>query len=116
MGLAVVVLLTGCGVPSRDVLRTKPDESLTREAYLDTPVIADDRGREIELRTTRNEVFRLLGRSRVAYPRLGLSCVLYPINGTARRDEFGSPAADEWEFCFDDSDRVRTRLRVSTVS
>ena len=116
MGLAVVVLLTGCGVPSRDALRTKPDESLTREAYLDTPVIVDDQGREIELRTTRDEVVRLLGRSRIAYPRLGLSCVLYPISGTERRDEFGSPAADEWEFCFDESDRVRTRLRVSTVS
>lgn len=110
------MLLAGCGVPSRDALRTKPDEMLTREAYLDTPVIADDQGRGIALRMTRDEVFRRLGPSRVAYPRLSLSCVLYPISGTERRDDFGSPAADEWEFCFDDSDRVRTRLRVSTVS
>lgn len=98
------------------MLRTKPDETLTREAYLDTPVIAEEQGREIALRTPREEVFRRLGASRIAYPRLGLGCVLYPISGTERRDEFGSPAADEWEFCFDDSDRVRTRLHISTVS
>lgn len=108
------VLLSACGVPNRDVLRTKPDEGLTREAYLDTPLIEDDQGRAIELGTTRGALFKALGQSQVVYPRGRLTCVLYPIRGTERRDDFGSPMADEWEFCFDDSDHVRKRRRIST--
>ncbi len=107
------VLLTACGVPNRDVLQTKPDEGLTREAYLDTPLIDDSQGRAIERRTSRSALFEGLGRSRVVYPRGGLECVLYPVRGTERRDDFGSPVADEWEFCFDDSDSVASATRVS---
>lgn len=108
------VLLSACGVSNRDVLQTKPDEGLTREAYLDTPLIDDSQGRAIERRTPRGALFQRLGRSRVVYPRGELMCVLYPIRGTERRDDFGSPMADEWEFCFDDSDQLLTRRRISS--
>jgi hypothetical protein len=100
-------------LPDREALREEPDERLTREAYLDTPLIEDARAREIERGASRAEVFERLGRSRVGYPRGLSTCFLYPIRGTERRDAFGSPAADEWEFCFGAADELVVRRRIS---
>ena len=86
---------------------------MTREAYLDTPLIDDGQARAIERSTSRAEVFERLGRSHVGYPRGASTCFLYPIRGTERRDAYGSPAADEWEFCFGAADQLVVRRRIS---
>jgi hypothetical protein len=111
--LAALALCSGCAsrvdATSTDTI---PSEGHTREAYLDTPVVTDARVRAVPAGATRREVTARLGRAHVVYPRDGLTCVLYPILGTQRRDRFGSPFADEWELCFDEAGGLAARTRV----
>ncbi|HSL63745.1 MAG TPA: hypothetical protein VK874_03725 [Gaiellaceae bacterium] len=108
-----LVVLTGCaGRVDATSPGATPTELQTREAYLDTPVVTDDQGRAVEPGSTRREVEGRLGHSRVVYRHAGRTCLLYPIIGTQRRDEFGSPVADEWELCFDASGRLAAKALI----
>jgi hypothetical protein len=109
---ASLVLLAGCGGQIGAANEPVPNELHTREAYLDTPLITDDSANAIPLRTTRAAVAGRIGRSHVGYRRAGRECRLYPIAGTQRRDAFGSPLADEWEFCFDAAGRLAVKTRI----
>jgi hypothetical protein len=118
--LVVVVSLTGCAAAREGeppVPKRQPTEAETRDAYFNTPVITDDSGRAVKLGGTRAGLFRLFeGRAAVAYRRARLACVVYPILGTQRWDAHGVPVAAEWEFCFDDGNRLvaKRRLRIGS--
>lgn len=110
---AFAALVSGCGTSATRSAR--PTEVETREAYLGTPVIVDEQGRKVPLGTTRKAVERKLGSAAITYLRrvegAYRGCIIYPINGTQVWDRYGSPEADEWEFCFDRG-RVMTKRRI----
>jgi hypothetical protein len=75
-------------------------------------IVADAAGRA-KLGITRARLSGLMGgRAAIEYPRGSRRCVLYPINGTQRWDEFGTPEAAEWEFCFDAGNRLVAKRRL----
>ena len=108
---ASLALVTACaGAPS--AAESMPSELDTRDAYLDTPVITRAGADRVSLGTLRRAVASSLGVSHVRYRRAGRECTLYPILGSQRRDRFGSPVADEWEFCFDAFGRLAAKTLV----
>ena len=108
--------LSGCGTAVATHRAAKPTEVETREAYLGTPVIVDEQGAGIPIGANRPWIRRKLGYAAITYRRsidgVFHDCLVYPINGTQRWDRYGSPVADEWEFCFDRRDRLLTRRRI----
>jgi hypothetical protein len=117
---AAALCASGCGADLAPTRAARPTEVETREAYLGTPVIVDEQGRRIAIGTTRSEIRDALGFAAVTYLRrvrgVYRQCEIYPINGTQRWDRYGSPVADEWEFCFDRGNRLLARRRLAALS
>jgi hypothetical protein len=117
--LVMTALLAGCGsrLEPPPIPKQRPTEGQTRDAYFDTPVIVDEAGKRATLGTTRARLAALMGgRAAIVYSRGARKCVVYPINGTQVWDEFGSPQAAEWEFCFGPEGLLAAKRRIPVGS
>jgi hypothetical protein len=115
---AAFVALASVGCATDAARTARPSEVETREAYFGTPVIVAEQGGRVAIGTTRRALTAKLGTATISYLRRAgrtyHECIIYPINGTQRWDRYGTPEADEWEFCFDRDDRVTTKRRIRT--
>lgn len=118
--LAYSPILSACGadLTAHSVGDAPPDEGTTRAAYLDTPMITPAMVAAVPPGISKRALFRRFGRSFLAYRHLSVpseTCVSYPILGSQRWDSFGTPLADEWEFCFGRAGRLREAARIRVV-